>query len=56
MNDAQRKITMKEIFRLLMSMNNIIIKFNMTSFFRFVDKQTIYRWNNLIRTCPGECD
>jgi hypothetical protein len=29
---------------------------NMMSFFRFVDKQTIYRWYNLIRTCAGECD
>ena len=29
---------------------------NMTSFFRFVDKRAIYRWNNLIRTCAGECD
>jgi hypothetical protein len=29
---------------------------NMTSFFRFVDKRVIYRWYNLIRTCPGECD
>ena len=28
----------------------------MTSFFRFVDKQAIYRWYNLIRTCTGECD
>jgi hypothetical protein len=29
---------------------------NMTSFFRFVDKQANYRWYNLIRTCAGECD
>ena len=29
---------------------------NMTSFFRFVDKRTIYRCHNLIRTCAGECD
>ena len=29
---------------------------NMTSFFRFVDKRTIYRCHNLIRTCARECD
>jgi hypothetical protein len=29
---------------------------NKASFFRFVDKQAIYRWYNLIRTCAGECD
>ena len=29
---------------------------NMTSFFRFVDNQAIYRWYNLIRTCAAECD
>jgi hypothetical protein len=29
---------------------------NLTSFFRFADKQAIYRWHNLIRTCAGECD
>ena len=29
---------------------------NITSFFRFVDKRTIYRWYNLIRTCAVECD
>ena len=29
---------------------------NMTPFFRFVDKQAIYRWYNLIRTCAAECD
>jgi hypothetical protein len=28
----------------------------MTSLFRFVDKQAIYRWYNLIRTCAVECD
>ena len=33
-----------------------IVNSNMTSFFRFVDKQVIYRWYNLIRTCTGECD
>ena len=32
------------------------INYNMTSFFRFVDKRAIYRWYNLIRTCAGECD
>jgi hypothetical protein len=30
--------------------------FNMTSFFRFLDKRAIYRWYNLIRTCTRECD
>jgi hypothetical protein len=30
--------------------------YNVTSFFRFVDKRAIYRWYNLIRTCAGECD
>ena len=29
---------------------------NMTSFFRFVNKRSIYWWYNLIRTCTGECD
>ena len=56
MFSQMKYITLKEIFRLLMSMNNIIINYNMTSFFRFVDKRAIYRWYNLIRTCAGECD
>ena len=29
---------------------------NITSFFRFVDKRTIYRWYNLVHTCAGECE
>ena len=34
----------------------LISYYNMTSFFRFVDKRAIYKWYNLIRTCAGECD